>query len=48
MITFLYKALLKNKPEFVDLFLEVGVPVSKFMWMGINIESLYREVSEVP
>lgn len=47
MITFLFKALIKNKPEFVDLFLEIGVPVSKFMWMGLNIQTLYREVLEV-
>ena len=44
MISFLFKALIEDKPEFVDFFLEIGVPVDPYMSDGKFIVKLHKEV----
>ena len=44
MISFLFKALVEDKPDFVDFFLEIGVPVDPYMSDGKFIVKLHKEV----
>ena len=44
MRTFLFKALVNNKPDFVDLFLEIGLPISSVIADGKFILNLHKEV----
>lgn len=44
MRAFLFKALVNNKPDFVDLFLEIGLPISSVIADGKFVVNLHKEV----
>ena len=45
MKEFLFKALVKNKPDFLSLFFEIGIPIDLFIANEEFLLDLYKEVS---